>query len=108
MSTKKRDFTLHLAAPELEYSACVSLLRKNDNKQPISLGAVAVTLVSVCGFSWFSFVCLKPESRNVAHENLVRSLGLVLVSNSKDRQYHVGLSLKHSEILVVLSEATLK
>ena len=107
LSMKKRDFTLHFATPEFAYSACVSLLLISDNKQPIPIGAVAVTLVSVCGFSWSSFVRLKPESQNVAHENVMRSLGLLLASNARDRQYHVCLSLQHSEVFVVLPDAKL-
>ena len=50
LSKCKRDLTLHLTDPELVYSSCVSLLRGNDNKQPVPLGAVIVTHVSVFGF----------------------------------------------------------
>ena len=108
LSLKKRDFTLHFATPESAYYACVSLLCNSVKKQPISLEAVPVTLVSVCGFSWSCFVCLKPESQNLAHENVMRSLGLLLASNARDRQYAVGLSLRHGEVFVDLPDAKLK
>ena len=56
LSKENHDFTIHFETPKLEYSACVSLLRRNYNKQSIHLGEVIVTLVSVCGLMWSSFI----------------------------------------------------
>ena len=44
----------------------------------------------------------------MACENIVRSLGLLLVHNTKYRQYHDGPSLKHGEVFVILPKATLR
>ena len=77
-SKDKRDFTLHFAALEFVYSACVSFLHSNENKQPIPLSSVTVTLVSVYGFMWSRFVRLKLESQNMTHENVERSSGYFL------------------------------
>ena len=81
---------------------------QSDNKQPISLGAVPVTLVSVCGFNNSSHVRLMPEIQNLARDNVIRSLGSLLASNVRGRQYLVGLSLQQGEVFVFLPDETLK